>query len=71
MKFIEIKDEGLFADKIALPFWIILLSYSFWKINGGDNTAWIIVLIVGVAFIIDSFLVMKSIQNENKKAEIE
>ncbi len=51
------KNKGVIADGIALPFWAILLMYAFWKINGGDQTAWIIVLIIGVASVVDFSLV--------------
>jgi len=61
---IENKTKGeIIADRVALPFWIILLIYGFWKINLGDTSAWLIVAIIGGAFIVDFCLVIKSFKN--------
>ena len=53
------KNKGVIADGIALPFWIILLTYGIWKLLRGDTTSWIIIIIIGGALIIDSYLVIE------------
>jgi hypothetical protein len=61
------KDKGIIADGFALPFWVILLTYAFYKILHGDKTAWIIVLIIGVALIVDSSLVINYFNKKDKE----
>lgn len=57
----KIKDKALLADKIAIPFWIILIIYSIFEIFfKGNQLAWIVFFIASGALIVDSFLVIKS-----------
>lgn len=64
MRLSEIKDWGVFADGIALPFWILLVLYSIYEIRIGNPRAWLVMIIIGTALIIDSTLVF---DHYNKK----
>ncbi len=53
------KNPAFIADAIAIPFWIILIAYAIYQITHGNYSAWLVLLIIGGAFIVDSLLVIK------------
>lgn len=48
------------ADRIAIPFWIILIIYAIWQIKIGNTSAWLVLAIISAAFIIDCTLIIKN-----------
>ena len=58
------RNWALIADKVAIPFWIILIGYAIYEITHGNPRAWIVLIIILGAFIIDSTLIIK---NRKKK----
>ena len=54
------RNWGFIADKIAIPFWIILITYAIYEITHGNPRAWIVLIVIAGAFIIDSTLIIKS-----------
>lgn len=54
-----IKNKGIVADEVALPFWIILIIYAIYEIMHGNPRAWIIIVIIGCALLVDSALVIE------------
>ncbi len=60
MKETKWERVAVVADRFALPFWIILIGYGLYEINGG-NILGLIPLLIGVgAFIIDAIFVIKN-----------
>jgi len=57
------RNFAFIADEIALPFWVILIIYSIYEITYGHPSAWIVLIIICGAFVIDSSLV---VQNKDK-----
>jgi hypothetical protein len=53
-------NKAILADRIALPFWIILMIYAIYEITHGNPRAWIVLIIIGIAFIVDLTLVIKN-----------
>ena len=58
------KNEGIVWDMIAIPFWIILISYSIHQITKGVNSYWLVLVIIAVALIVDSRLVRKYLKKK-------
>jgi len=54
-----VMNKGVIADHIALPFWIVLLIYSYFEITAGNSKAWLVALIIGIAFIVDLMIVIE------------
>ena len=52
--------RAIIADRIALPFWIILIVYAIYEIMNGNQRAWIILLVIAGAFVIDTTFVIKN-----------
>ena len=50
----------IIADRIALPFWIVLILYAIYEIINGNQRAWIILLVIACAFAIDATFVIKN-----------
>ncbi len=63
----DMKDEGIIWDMVAIPFWIILIGYSIYQIIKGITSYWLVLVIIGVALIVDSRLVRKYLKKEIKK----
>ena len=57
------RNFAFIADEIALPFWVILIVYSIYEIMHKHPSAWIVLIIICGAFVIDSTLV---VQNKDK-----
>ena len=73
LKFIKIRyvpknmrNKGIIADEVALPFWIVLIIYAIYQILHGNSTAWIIIAIIGVALIVDTSLVVEYLKKKRK-----
>lgn len=58
------RNFAFIADEIAIPFWVILIIYSIYEILHGNPSAWIVLIVICGAFVIDSALVVK---NKDKK----
>jgi len=54
------RNWTLLADKVAIPFWIILIIYAVYEITHGNQRAWIVLVIMTGALIIDSALIIKN-----------
>jgi len=52
------RNPAFIADKIAIPFWAILIIYSIYEITHGHSSAWLVLIIITGAFIIDCSLVL-------------
>ena len=63
----ESMNKGIIADHVALPFWVVLLIYSYFEITKGNSRAWLVAIIVGIAFIVDLILVIEYWKNKKRK----
>lgn len=52
-------NEAIQADKIAIIFWIILIIWSLNEIRLGNQRAYLVLIIILGALIVDSYLVIK------------
>ena len=52
------------ADMIAIPFWIILIIYSLNEIKMGNTRAYLVLVIIAFALIVDSSLVYKYLKRK-------
>jgi hypothetical protein len=59
-------DKGTLADTIAIPFWVILIIYSIFEIKKGNSGAWLVLIIISAALIVDSCLVLQYLKNKNR-----
>jgi hypothetical protein len=48
------------ADRFAIPFWIILIIYSIYEISTGNKLAYLVLVIISGALIIDSIFVIEN-----------
>ncbi len=54
------RNLAFIADEIAIPFWVILIIYGLYEITHDNPKAWVVLVIIGAALIIDSTLVIKN-----------
>lgn len=47
-------------DRIAIPFWIILIIYSIYEITHSNPGAWLVLVIIAGALILDIISVIKN-----------
>ncbi|MDP4012925.1 MAG: hypothetical protein Q8R00_04960 [Candidatus Nanoarchaeia archaeon] len=52
-------NEAIQADKIAIIFWIVLIIWSLNEIRLGNYRAYLVLMIITGALIVDSYLVIK------------
>ena len=52
--------RAIIMDRVALPFWIVLMIYAIYEIVNGNQRAWIILIIIAGAFVIDTTFVVKN-----------
>ena len=50
----------IIADRFALPFWIILISYGIYEMSKGNSSGLIPLIIGTMALIVDTTLVIKN-----------
>ncbi len=54
------RNLAFIADEIALPFWVILIIYGLYEVTHSNPSAWVVLVVIGGALIIDSTLVIKN-----------
>jgi len=57
-------NMAIVLDRIAIPFWVILIIYAIYELSLGISRAWIILIIIGAALILDLISVIKNRKNK-------